>query len=88
VTLRFRNLRETCGWLKDRVSHAGPAGLVKTNKQTNKYIKKEKKLMSGCLLLIEPLCPATFEDGVRNSAGTINFIWTTFALKITTIVLL
>jgi hypothetical protein len=35
VTLRFRNLRETCGWLKDRVSHAGPAGRVKTNKQTN-----------------------------------------------------
>jgi hypothetical protein len=34
VTLRFRNLRETCGWLKDRVSHAGPAGRVKTNKQT------------------------------------------------------
>jgi hypothetical protein len=33
VTLRFRNLRETCGWLKDRVSHAGPAGRVKTNKQ-------------------------------------------------------
>jgi hypothetical protein len=34
VTLRFRNLRETCDWLKDRVSHAGPAGRVKTNKQT------------------------------------------------------
>jgi hypothetical protein len=37
VTLRFRNLRETCGWLKDRVSHAGPAGCVKTNKQTYQH---------------------------------------------------
>jgi F0F1-type ATP synthase membrane subunit a len=49
VTLRFRNLRETCGWLKDRVSHAGPAGRVKTNKQTKvaqcceESPKKDKK---------------------------------------------